>query len=280
MTDQTDRWRALRGPAPEHPGGPPAYRRLVVSGGRPNVGATTLALAVGLTLAREGQRVVLVDADLARGDLTAACGDVRPQGHLADVLQGRRTIHETLVLGPDGTQVLPGSPGASVRDSIGRRAIHRLLRQFEELGPHADWLVIDAGNQPSELAASLWTIANRLLVVTSPEPATVMDTYAFIKTMLSGGKHPGWIGLVVNHTPDEQVAVDVHRRIDQSCRRFLGLPVQLGAAIPPDRQPTQGFAALRNFRRSLPQVDRAAAALARWLIEGGHELVQSLRPAA
>lgn len=279
MTDQADRWRTLSRQAFHPSDGPPTHRRLVIAGGRPGVGATTWTLAVGLTLAREGQRVVLVDADLARGDLTAAC-DVRPQGHLADVLAGRRTVHETLVLGPDGSQVLPGAAGAAVRDSVGRRAIQRLVRQLEQLQPHADWLVVDAGNQPSELAAALWTLADRLLVVTSPEAAAVMDTYALIKTMLSGGSVPDWIGLAVNHVADPQVAADVHRRIDLSCRRFLGLTVQLAAVVPHDPHTMQPFAANRKSVHLGGEVQRVASALARLLIEGGTWPARGLRSAA
>jgi len=279
MTDRADRLGTLRQQAREMAGGPLPHRRLVVAGGRPNVGATTLTLAMGLALAREGLRVVLVDADLARADLTAAC-HVQPHGHLADVLAGRRTVHETLVLGPDGTQVLPAAATAAVRDSVGRRAIQRLLRQLEELRPHADWLVIDAGNQPSELAASLWTIADRLLVVTSPEAAAVMDTYALMKTMLPGGALPEWIGLAVNHAADMGMAADVHRRIDQSCRRFLGLSVQLAAAVPHDPQVARHGTRGRNSGHATSEVDRAAAVLARGLVEGGHGPVSILRPAA
>lgn len=279
MTDQAERLRTLWEQAPDQLAGPPTHRRLVVAGGKPNVGATTLTLALGLTLAREGQRVVLVDADLARGDLTAAC-DVRPQGHLADVLAGRRTVHETLLLGPDGSQVLPGAAGAAVRDNVGRRAIQRFVRQLEELRPHADWLVIDTGNQPSELAASLWTIADFLLVVTSPEAAAVMDTYALIKMMLSGGSVPDWVGLAVNRVADAQVAGDVHRRIDQSCRRFLGLTVQFAAAIPHDPQFARSNAAYRNAGRHASEVLRTVVALARLLMEGGRTSAHGLRPAA
>jgi flagellar biosynthesis protein FlhG len=279
MTDQADRLRTLWEQNPKQAGGPPAHRRLIVSGGRPGVGATTFTLAVGLSLAREGQRVVLVDADLARGDLTAAC-EVHAQGHLGEVLLGQRTVHETLVLGPDGTQLLPGTAKAAVRDGVGRRGIQRLLRQLEELRPHAEWLVIDAGNQPSELAASLWTIADQLLVVTSPEAAAVMDTYALIKTMLSGGRASGWVGLVVNQVANTQVAADVHRRIDQSCRRFLGLAVQLATAVPYDPQLGRQFAESRSGRRPGNDVERAAALLARQLIEAGAGPLPGFRVAA
>lgn len=240
------------------------HRRLVLAGGRPGVGATTLCRGVGLALAREGWRVVLFDADLARGDLTASCR-VQPRAGLAEVLSGRRSVHETLVLGPAGTQLLPTLASSAARDGLEGRALQRLVRQLDELRPHVDWLVIDAGNQPSELAAHLWAMADQLLVVTSPDPAAVMDTYALVRTLGAPVGSPPRLGLVVNQAASGHEGVDVHRRIDRSCRRFLGWPVDLAATIPYDPQ-AQGLSA----------ADRAAAAAPSPLVEGVAALVRLL----
>ena len=130
-------------------------------------------------------------------DLAACCGLTGIRG-IGDVLAGRKSIHEVLQRGPAGMQILAGTASAETRNDLGERAIQRLLRQMQTLGPHADWLLVDAGNQPSEFAARLWAEADRLLLVTSPDAVAVMDTYALIKTLLSRSSlHQS--GLVVNH---------------------------------------------------------------------------------
>jgi flagellar biosynthesis protein FlhG len=97
---------------------------------------------------------------------------------------------------------------------------------------------VDAGSEPNDLAARLWLCAGQVLLVTSPEAAAVMDSYALVKTLLkrpslSGpGALCGPLALVVNRAADEAQAADVCRRIDQSCRRFLGLPVPLAGWLP------------------------------------------------
>src|SRR5262245_12233773 len=81
---------------------------LVVSGGRPGVGATTLAVNLATALAQDAHRVVLIDADLYRADVASHCN--LPHGlNIADVLAGRRNIHEVLQLGPAGMQILAGA---------------------------------------------------------------------------------------------------------------------------------------------------------------------------
>src|SRR5262245_8566197 len=205
---------------------------LVVSGGRPGLGTTTLAIHLAAALAQEALRVVLIDADLATAAVGPRCNVSTSLG-IGDVLAGRKNIHEVLERGPAGMQVLAGAI-AQQRDAIGTRAVQRLIRQMRSLARHADWLVVDAGSQPSEMAAQLWSAADHLLMVTSPDAVAVMDTYALIKTLCTRQslRHPPT--LVVNQAADEATAMDVHRRIDQSCRRFLGLAVEFAAWMPMD----------------------------------------------
>jgi flagellar biosynthesis protein FlhG len=205
-------------------------RTLVVSGGKASVGVTTLAIHLAQAMAQDAHRVVLVDADLQRADIAVQCSLTAALG-IGDVLAGRKTIHEVLQLGPAGMHVLTGATSAELPDGLTERSIQRLLRQMRALGPHADWLIVDAGHEPSEFTRRLWTAAERLLLVTSPDPAAVMDTYALIKTLLSKQPQRTSVSLVVNRSPDEATAADVHRRIDQSCRRFLGLSLEYAGGI-------------------------------------------------
>jgi len=232
------------------PGRGNGHATLVISGGRPGVGATTVAVHLAATLAQDAQRVVLIDADLYRADVAAQCNLTGTLG-IGDVLVGHKTIHEVLERGPAGMQILAGTASSETRRGLGQRAIQRLLRQMHTLGPHADRLLIDAGNQPSEFTARLWSAADSLLLVTSPDAVAVMDTYALIKTLLSQRAiHPALL-LAVNLTDDEALVADVHRRIDQSCRRFLGLSIELAGGIP------------RVAKPSAPDSDDAPAAAQR-----------------
>src|SRR5438876_369485 len=165
-------------------GRPAGPTTLVVSGGRPDVGATTLAVQLAAALAQDGQRIVLIDADLFRADVATRCQHSAALG-IGDVLAGHKSIHEVLQRGPAGMQILAGTAAQQIRDGLNSRSIGRLLKQMRSLAPHADWLVVDAGNQPSQMAAQLWAAADRLLIVTSPDAVAVMDTYALIKTLLS-----------------------------------------------------------------------------------------------
>jgi flagellar biosynthesis protein FlhG len=122
---------------------------------------------------------------------------------------------------------------ADSEGAVGRRHIDRLLRQMHSLAPHTDWFIVDAGHRPDEMTARLWAAAEQILLVTSRDAAAVMDTYALVKTLLSRQPLSRGLALVVNQAAPE-AAADVCGRIDKSCRRFLGMSVQLAGWVPRD----------------------------------------------
>jgi flagellar biosynthesis protein FlhG len=236
--------------------GPPP-RLLVLAGGKGGVGVTTLAVNLSVALAEQGARVVLVDADLHRSDVAAFCG-VSEHQSVADVLIARRDIHEVLQRGPAGVQIVPGlwAPGDPIDGS--QMAQERLLRQFKTLGPHADCVVLDVGSGTGTLIRQFCSAADDILLVTTADTVSVMDTYARVKTSVKGAGE-GVLRLVVNQCPDANQAAEVFGRIDTACQRFLGLRASLLGYIPEDTCVRQAASDTRPFMVATPTCEAARA---------------------
>ena len=234
MLDHTEKLRRLVSRSASIGHGPGAGPKLlVISGGKPGVGATTVAVNLAVTLSSDALRVVLVDANFARASIAVQCGVSDAIG-IGDVLTGRRSVHEAIQRGPAGLQIIAGLPAGASRGSIPQCVSPRVRRQFQSLAPHADWVVIDCGHDSHSLVSEFWSAAEQVLLVTSPDAVAVMDSYALVKTILSSQQPARPLGLVVNQAADEAIATDVHRRIDLSCRRFLGVSPEFAAALPRD----------------------------------------------
>lgn len=210
----------------------PAPRLVVVTSGRVEVGVTTIAVNLAVALSEHGSRVVAVDADMARSEVAHLCGVPDDPG-VHDVLVARRDIHEVLQRGPAGIQVVPGSSTAQTTTEWPEVAQQRLLRQLSTLGRHAEVVVVDAGGASGEFLRRCCEAADQTLVVTTPDPTAIMDTYARIKTSVAGLDALS-LQLIVNRCDTLEESQDVHQRIDQSCQRFLGHQMQLLANIPDD----------------------------------------------
>src|SRR5688572_26385898 len=187
MHDQADQLRALVRAAGSRDSGPvcAAPQKFILCGGKGGVGTTTFAVNLSIALARLGSRVVLVDADMNRADIAALC-QLDARHTVADVLSGRRTVHEVLHRGPAGIQVLPGLWSATGVPDCSPAAQDRLLGELNRLGRHADLVVLDVGSGLNHVVRRFWQVADRVLLLSTPDKIAVMDAYAAIKVLTAG----------------------------------------------------------------------------------------------
>jgi len=233
MNDQADDLRQLvlrtaasmRGPvAPPPP-------LIAVAGGKGGAGTTTIAVNLSVALARAGRRVVLVDADLHQPDATRFVG-LAATDCITDVLLGTRTVHEVLQPGPVGIQVLPGVRDEKEVPACSSSTQRRMLAELARLGPHADAILIDVGNETDTVTGRFWQAADLIVLVTANDPAAIMDSYAAVK--LLGTRHPRPLHVCVNKVPNDAAAADVFARLHQACHRFLDLNPQPLPPVPLD----------------------------------------------
>jgi flagellar biosynthesis protein FlhG len=206
--------------------GPPP-RTLGVLGAQRGVGTTSITAALGRALVDQGERVVLIDADSVHSALAASCGLEVPSNY--DPAIARTDIHEAIVRGPAGMQLVPGI-WTDVAAVPSERTLTQLIRQFQQLGRHADLLLLDLGAAHSEIISAWHEAFESLLLVTTTEAPSVMDCYARIKQTLSGYGGRG-LQLVVNQAADAAAAQHVATRVDRCCRRFLGFGLNPAAWV-------------------------------------------------
>jgi len=179
---------ATRVTAPPH-GAPPASgaakpgpRVWAFGGGKGGVGKSVVAANVAVTMARQGQRVVLVDGDLGGANLDTLLGCDRPRktlshffdrtvADLADVAVTTSVEGLTLVSG-DGECLGAANPVHAQK--------LKLIRHLRTLP--CDLVVIDLGAGTSFNTLDLYLAADVGVVVTTGEPTSLQNCFAFIKT--------------------------------------------------------------------------------------------------
>lgn len=197
---------------------------VLVTGGKGGVGKTTVTAQLGVDLARKGKRVLLIDLDLGLANLDIALG-VGVGSDIEDALAGRCSIQDCIVKGPGGVDLLPASSGS---EHMVRRAddLRRwLLEQIDELADSYDIILGDgaAGIGPDVLGFA--AVAQRVLVVTTPEVAAITDAYGLIKAL---DQHGARLGLdiptpetFINLASDVEEAKGIGRKLRAMCERFL-----------------------------------------------------------
>jgi pilus assembly protein CpaE len=216
-------------------------RVVAVFGPRGGVGTSTLAANLAIALHEEtSQRVLLLEGKLLFGHLGLML-NLRSRSTLADLLPHAHNLEEALVRDvvtehASGIHVLlaPTNPEAAqgIRPEALFSVVDGLRRQY-------DFLVIDAGSALTDNSVTLLDMADRVLLVASPDLAALHDVSRFIQISRSLAYAPGKVLTVLNRAG---MLGGVRVKDIQTA-----LHHDLFAQVPDD-----GANALRSLNRGLP----------------------------
>lgn len=213
---------------------PPTLRVIAVTSGKGGVGKSNIVVNLGLALARMGQKVLLIDADLGLANLDILLG-LSPRFTIHDLLSLRRTISEVMVEGPEGIKILPASSGIPELADLDKHQKMFLLNELDNYSENLDVVLIDTGAGISRNVIFFNIAALERIVVATNEPTSITDAYALIKVLATrhGENH---YNLLVNGLAKPQEGEMVYRTMLKVTERFLGRGISLGylGVIPYD----------------------------------------------
>jgi len=156
-----------------------------IGSGKGGTGKTLIAVSLAHALAHQGERVLLCDADLGLSNAGVHLG-VSDTGDLAGLLAGRKTLKDAtarVACGPrDGFDILAAPSGSGALADASEAIIDRLLAALE--GAPYDRVLIDLGAGVDETVMRIAGHADDILLVVTPDPASLTDAYAFAKLLL------------------------------------------------------------------------------------------------
>jgi flagellar biosynthesis protein FlhG len=174
-------WRGSPQTASSH--GP--VRTVAVAGGQGGVGKTSIAVNLALGLARDGGRVMLLDADLGMANVDDLLG-LYARSSLLNVLRGELQIDDIIINGPGDLMIVPAACGIRQLTELGTAECAGIVRIFSELKDPIDTLVIDTSTGISECVACFCAASSEVLVVIDNEPASLRCAIGLINRLQTG----------------------------------------------------------------------------------------------
>ena len=216
----------------------PAARVLAVTSGKGGVGKTNASVNLAIALAAQHKRVIVLDADLGLANVEVLLG-LNSLYNLQHVIDGEKSIMQILVKGPGGIELVPGTSGLARVADLNTAARQNVLDGLRELQERSDFIIIDTMAGIGQNAVRFAAAADEILLVTTPEPSSIVDAYATIKAVASIREDPIF-RLIVNMVVNQQQALAVTTNLARVAKQYLGLTLSYLGYIPRDPHVSQG----------------------------------------
>jgi len=205
---------------------------IAVTGGKGGVGKTNITLNTAIALAKQGRKVMVLDADLGLANVDVLLG-LRVDKNLSHVLNGECTLDEVLVTGPHGVKIAPATSGKQSMAELSPIEHAGLIRAFSELRTEIDTLMVDTAAGISDMVMSFSRAAQDVVVVVCDEPTSLTDAYALIKIL--NREHGVFkFKIVANMVRSNKEGKELFSKLSKVTGRFLDVALELVGVIPFD----------------------------------------------
>lgn len=165
-------------PSPRRP------RIIAVGGGKGGVGKTLLTSNLGIMLSQTGRSVLLVDADLGAANLHTFVGETRNPAPLSRFLKGEITRIEQVTSKTNIPNLELVSGSRDSMDIANFDASNSTVLKHGLMSTRHDFVIMDLGPGTSNSMLDFFLMADHGILVVTPEPTSVENTYRFIKCLL------------------------------------------------------------------------------------------------
>jgi flagellar biosynthesis protein FlhG len=204
-------------------------RITAVTSGKGGVGKTFVSVNLAAALARQGRRVLVLDADLGLANLDVML-NLAPKITLHDVFTGKSSLEDAILPAPGGFSALLAGSGMVEYSRMTPEVRDQLLAVIEAVAPRYDHVILDTGAGISDVVLYAVSLADEVLVVVTPEPTSMTDAYATIK-VLASTQARAHVNVVVNqtrrHGEGRAVCLQLQQVVDRFVNPGLAAPVRL-----------------------------------------------------
>lgn len=237
MVDQAEKLREMvkEKNLAEFPITPPpdlTSRIITVTSGKGGVGKSNITLNLAIAFAKHEKRVVIIDADFGLANIEVLFGIV-PKYNLGHVFINEKSIDEIITEGPLGIKLVSGGSGIRELANFDERRMAVVIEKLSYLDTISDIILIDTGAGISDTVINFIKASSETIIITTPEPTSLTDAYAVVKTVHSDGGATRF-KVLVNRAESETEAEEVYGKISKVSKHFLDIELESIGFIPYD----------------------------------------------
>ncbi|MCF7621773.1 MULTISPECIES: AAA family ATPase [Bacillaceae] len=162
-------------------------KTIAILSGKGGVGKSNFSLNFSIALSQSGKKVLLFDMDIGMGNLDILIGEHSPCS-IIDFFEKECRLKDIIMSGPGNISIITGGTGMTNLFSLDEDKYTRFNAEFSLLLANYDYILFDMGAGMTEDSMKFLLCVDELVVITTPEPTSIMDAYSAMKYIHSVNK--------------------------------------------------------------------------------------------
>ncbi len=192
---------------------------IAISSGKGGVGKTTIAVNLALSLAEQGKKTLLLDADLGMANSHILLG-VNPEKNLDDFVNRETDINKILLKINSKLDFISGGSAIHNLLNLENTERYKIIKSFSSLKTNYDYMLIDVGAGAEESSLSFMAASEKIIVILVGEPTSFIDAYSLIKSANLDHRLDNF-GIFVNMANSEFQAKANYEKFQNITTKFL-----------------------------------------------------------
>ncbi len=222
--------------AGSQPATKPLARVITVTSGKGGVGKSNTSINLAVQFRKMGQRVIILDADFGLANIEIMFGAV-PKHNLCDLIYQGKSIQDIITWGPMEIGFISGGSGIAGMSNLSKDYLNYIIQNLEKLDSMTDIIIVDTGAGISDAVLEFLVASGEILLVTTPEPTSITDSYSLIKAL---NRHPRFskdtsqIKVIANKVTNEDEGEMLFLKLQTVVTKYLKLPITYLGMVPQD----------------------------------------------
>jgi flagellar biosynthesis protein FlhG len=154
------------------------------------------------------------------------------------IYQGKN-IREIITWGPKSVGFISGGSGIAGMANLSRDYLNYIIQNLTELDALADIIIVDTGAGISDAVLEFLVASGEILLVTTPEPTSITDSYSLLKALY---RHPRYregitkVKMIANRVSKEDEGQILFNKLNAVVARYLKMTIYYLGYVPQDVQ--------------------------------------------
>lgn len=214
----------------------PVARVITVTSGKGGVGKSNTSINLAIQFRKMGQRVIILDADFGLANIEVMFNAV-PKHNLADLIYQGKNIKDIITWGPMDVGFISGGSGIASMSNLSREHLTYIIQNLAELDAITDIIIVDTGAGISDAVLEFLVASGEILIVTTPEPTSLTDSYSLIKAL---SRHQRFstensqVKVIANKVQNAEEGQALFNKLNAVVARYIKLPIGYLGSVPED----------------------------------------------